>query len=470
MKKFNIRKGNYLKSKNKTGNMMYDILICLIPFIIFATYKNGIYPAIKGYGNLYLVFKPLIYIALSSLICLLTEYLYYLIKREKKSFYFLFNDSYAIIPGVFLGLIIPINTPLWLIILGSFIASLSKMIMGGLGKNKLNPALTGSLFITVIFSSLAGGYLNPYELDTISSATPLTNMTASSYVITYDNLVSPYGSLLNFFFGNIPGAVGETCALLCIVAFIYLCTKKVIKWRITVSYITTVILISFIICLTKDIGMWFILFNILSGGLLFGAVFMATDPVTSPVSHLGQLVGGIILGTLTMIIRYLTPIPEGVLISILIFNILTILINYLTVILYNKKTIRIGALIIMIVLVIASSLVIGNNISNRALDDSYKIISKTKSGNDMIYEVSGRGYAGNNSLKLKIAFTGNSITKIEIIKSSETYTKMIYDNDYLNKLIINQNNLDNLDTISGCTYTSNYLKEIIEKTKNDYFK
>ena len=45
-----------------------------------------------------------------------------------------------------------------------------------------------------------------------------------------------------------------------------------------------------------------------------------------------------------------------------------------------------------------------------------------------------------------------------------------YDNDYLNKLTSYQNNLDNLDTISGATYTSNYLKDIIRKTIEDYEK
>ena len=47
---------------------------------------------------------------------------------------------------------------------------------------------------------------------------------------------------------------------------------------------------------------------------------------------------------------------------------------------------------------------------------------------------------------------------------------MIYDEKYLDKIIDNQNNLDNLDTISGCTYTSKYLKEMVEKTKEDYNK
>lgn len=470
MKNFKIRKGNYIKSTNSTSNMMYTILIILVPFIIFGTFKNGIYPAIKGYGNLYTVFKPLIYIIIPALTCIITEYIFYIIKKDKKNIYKLFAESYAIIPGVFIGLITSINTPIWLLVLGGVIASLSKLLFEGFGKNKLNPALVGALFVTVIFSSYLGGYLNPYEIDTISSATPLSNMTASSYVATYDNVVKPYGTLWTFFFGNIPGAIGETSSFLCIVALIYLIYKKTIKWRIPVSYITSVAVISLIICITKDIGLWFILFNLLSGGLLFGATFMATDPVTSPMSHEGQVIGGIILGITTMIIRYLTPLPEGVLISILIFNIITILINKLSIKLYGKRELKTTLLIVVSILCILSSFVINKNITNKELDDTYKIQSKEKIGNSTIYEVSGRGYAGNNSIKLKITFTGNNVSNIEVISSHETYIGMIYDEDYLNKIINNQNNLDNLDTISGCTYTSKYLKEIVEKTKENYIK
>lgn len=468
MKEFKVRKGNFLKSSNTTSNMMYSILILLVPFIIFACYKNGVYPVIKGYGNLYSAFKILIYAVLASGVCITTEYIYYYLKKDKRTFYDLFTKSYAIIPGVFLVLVIPINTPIWLVILGSIIASLSKVLTGGFGKNKLNPALVGCLFITIIFSSLTGGYLNPYEVDTISSATPLSNMTANGYLVTYDNLVKPYGNLLDFFFGNIPGAIGETSSILLIVAFIYLVYKKIIKWRIPVYYVGCVTIMSMIICLTKDIGLWFILFNILSGGLLFGAVFMATDPVTTPITKKGQIISGILMGIITMSIRYLTPLPEGVLISILVVNVITIFINKLSVKLYDKKIITNIILIGIVVLCIVFSFVINSKIITKPLDNTYEIISKEKNGIITTYEVKGRGYAGNGSLKLKIVFTNDNVTNIEVLGSHETYIKMIYDNDYLNKIIDSQNSLDNLDTISGCTYTSKYLKEIVEKTKEDY--
>ena len=470
MKKFNVRKTTFIKSNNHTEIIMNDILIVLIPFIIFATYKNGILPIIKGYGNLYDVFKVPLYTIISLLVGLFTEYIYYLIINKKKDLYTLTNEHFAIIPGIFLSLIIPINTPIYLLIVGSFIASLSKVLLGGFGKNTFNPALVGSLFITLIFASYTGGYLNSYEVDTISSATPLSNMTASSYVITYDNLVKPYGTLTRFFFGNIPGSIGETSSFLVVIAFIYLLLRKSIKWRIPVTYILTVTLISLYLCFTKDIGLWFILFNILSGGLLFGAVLMATDPVTTPITHKGQILGGIILGTITMGIRYLTPLPEGVLISILILNLLTIIINYLSIIFYNKKIYQILSYIFIILLSIITTYYISLNITNKPLDDTFTIISKDTNDNTTTYIVQGKGYAGKNSIKLKIIFTNDNITNIEILKSNETYTDIIYNNNYLDKIIINQNGLDNLDAVSGCTYTSKYLKEIVEKTKKDYYK
>lgn len=363
MKDFKVRKGTFLKSKNNVTNMMYTVLMILVVFIIFSVYKNGIYPVVKGYGNLYLVFKPIFYPLVAALTSIFTEYIYYVIKKDKKSIYELFTEEFAIIPGIFLGLIVGINTPVYILIIGAIISSLSKVLMGGFGNNKLNPAIVGAIFVIVVFSSLVGTYSNPYELELVGSKTPIANMKATDYLITYDNLVKPYGNLFDFFFGSIPGPLGITSAFLSIIALIYLMYKKIVKWRITISYILSVIVISLIVCLNKDIGLWFILFNLLSEGLIFIGVLMATEPVTSPISHLGQVTGGSILGILTMIIRYLTPLSEAVLISVLIYNIITLLINYLTIKLYGKDIIKKIIVIGTILLCILSSFIVSKNIT-----------------------------------------------------------------------------------------------------------
>ena len=471
MRQFKVRKGNYIKSPDSTKNMMNYLTISLLPIIIFAFYKNGILPLIKGTGNIIELFKPLLFVIIPALVCLFTEYIYYVIKKEKKDIKYLINESFALIPGIFIGLIIPINTPIWLIIIAALIASFSKMIFGGLGKNPLNPALVGALFIIIFASSYIGtngGYLNSYEVDAISGATPLANFSALSYAGTYEEIVSPYGSLWSFFFGSIPGAIGETSAVLCIFVFVYLLANKVIKWRIPVFYVLTVFIMSLLIGLNNNMGLWYPLFCILSGSVLFGAVFMVTDPVTSPITKHGQIIGGIILGLLTIGIRYLTNYPEGVLISILIFNILTIFINKLSIKFNSNKLYKILSFSLVISIGTILTIVISNKVDYNPksnVDPNFQVTNTEKEGNKTIYYVTSRGFTGKKSIKSKITMENNNIVNLEILSNNESYYNLIEETDYLDQIVNNQNNLDNVEAVSGATYTSNYLKELIEKIK-----
>ena len=472
MKEFKVKQGNFIKSNDDTKKIMYRVILALVPIILFAFYKNGILPLIRNTGSPFDLINLVLIILTPVVVSLFTEYIYYIIKKDKKTFTYLIEESFAIIPGLFIGLIIPIHTPLWLVVLAALIGSLSKMVFGGLGKNPLNPALFGSLFIIVFASSYIGkfgGYMNSYELDALSTATPLSHFSALAHVGTYKDIIGPYGSLLTFFFGNIPGAIGETSSLLCIIAFIYLTITKTIKWRLPVYYVLTVFIMTLVIGLTNNMGLWYPLFNVLSGGLLFGAVFMTTDPVTSPVSNQGQILGGIILGILTVYIRYLTPYPEGVLISILIFNILTLIINRLSIKFNFNKLYKIISLIIVIIYCLILTIIISNRLDNSIttsdVDPNFTVTNKEVIEGNNIYYVTSRGFNGKKSIKSKITMNNNNIINIEILSTSESYYKMIEDANYIDKLITNQNSLDSLDTVSGATYTSSYLKELIEKIK-----
>lgn len=471
MREFKVRKGNFIKSTNNTNKMMNHVIISLIPIIIFDFYKNGILPVINKTGSLLSVLKPILLLIVPVIVCLLVEYLYFIIKKDKKNLNYLISESFAIIPGLFIGLIIPLNTPLWLVAIAAFVASLSKMLFGGLGKNPLNPALVGGLIIIIFATSYVGtlgGYLNSYEVDAISKATPLSNFNSLSYAGTYEEVVSPYGSLWSFFFGNIPGAVGETSAFLCIIAFIYLTINKVIKWRIPVFYILTVFIMSLIIGLSNGMGIWYPIFCILSGSLMFGAVFMTTDPVTSPITKHGQALGGIILGILTIGIRYLTHYPEGVLISILIFNLITLLINRLSIKFNFNKLYKVLSLASLTIIALLLTIVISNRIDynpNNNIDPNFQVTKTEKDNNNTIYYVTSKGYGGKTSIKSKITMSNNQIIELEIISNDETYYEMIKNSNYIDKLINSQNNLYSLDAISGATYTSNSLKELVEKIK-----
>ena len=319
--------GPFIKDKNTTKTMMNHILIALTPIILFTILKNGVIPYKRGYIGLSGLIYPLIFILVPTISTYIFETLFKLIKT--KNIKETLKNTYSIFPGLFLGLILPLNTPLTIVILGSLVATITKIIFGGFGKNKLNPELVAKLLIIILFSSTIiskGGYLNTYE-QTKFTNTPLLNASTINGIGNYETLVRPYGRLLNIFIGNVPGTVGETSALLCVLALIYLSYFKVIKWKIPVTYVLTVFAITYVIGGTSDLGIWYPLFQIFTGGLMFSAVFLASDPVTSPVTPIGQILYGIFLGILTVIIRYLTPFPEAAFISILIMNALVVILD-----------------------------------------------------------------------------------------------------------------------------------------------
>ena len=457
--------GPFLKSEKDTSTIMRHLIVALVPIIIFAYIKNGIIPFVKGYVDIFGMFYPLIFIMISVTSTFLFEMLYRIIFQKKKINEALQN-SYSILPGLFLGLILPINTPITLLIIAAFVSSIiAKMLFGGFGNNIFNPALVGRLFIISAYAIVIGkngGYLNSYEIDTISSGTPLTNASLINGIGTYDTLVRPYGSLMNFFIGTIPGSVGETSALLCILAFIYLTYFKSIKWKIPVFYILTVFSITYVIGGMNDLGIWYPLFQIFSGGLMFGAVFMATDPVTSPVTPIGQILYGMFLGITTVIFRYLTPFPEGVLTSILTMNMLVMILDKIgSVARFNFK-VTIIPFVIVWLLILGLGIGISINIKQEKKDTNFNIIEKTKEENKTTYIVTQKGYS--SIIKAKIVIEDKFVKEFTVLEQNDSFYQKISDEDYTNKLIKDSN----IDTITGATITSTALKTMLKNTLLDY--
>ena len=471
MKEIHIKDGPFLKTENKTNSIMNNLLIALIPIVIFSFYKNGIIPYINGKANLYQMFLPIIMIIISMSVTSLSEYLYaVIVKKESKSLKIHFKTKYSIFPGLFLALILPLNTPIWILILGALISSLiGKVVFGGLGSNIFNPALVGRLFIISIFAITItnnGGYFNNYEVDAISKATPLSNLSAIDSIGTYDALVKPYGNLWNFFFGTIPGALGETSAFLCILGFCYLVYKKALKWRIPIAYIATVFVMTYIIGTLNDVGIWYPLFQILSGGLFFGAIFMATDPVTSPTTPIAQLVYGVFLGILTVIFRFLTSAPEGVLTSILIMNMFVIILDRLGALSrFGLKKVSI-LILIQFVLVLGLSLYIAEAKNVEVMvDPNFEIISKKEENNKTIYIATQKGYS--SIIKAEVVVISDKIDSINILEQNDSFYSKIEESNFL-KEFENKSEVTEIDTISGATITSNAIKKLINNVLIDY--
>lgn len=472
--KFIKESGPHIKDSDTTSKIMTRLIIALIPIICFAIFKNTIIVYFFTGETFINALHPIFMIIVGILTSFLSELLWFklILKNNIKTSFLELYRSFSIIPGLLLALVLPINTPLWIVMFGAFCGTVvGKLLYGGFGQNIFNPALIGYLFISVSYNSLLGSPLNAYELDTLAGATPLTNLTSLGYFGTYESIVGSYGTLLNFFSGTIPGAIGEVSKLLILVGFIYLVITKTIKWRIPTTYVLTVFIITWIVGNTLGLGIWYPLFHVFSGGLLFGAVFMATDPVTSPVTPIGQIIHGISLGLLTVAIRFLTPYPEGVMTSILFMNMLVPLFDKIGVWLrYKIKNVYIPILlylILSVLLVVTIVSYINNNKVDNIDDVGNKvtIIETRKEGNKTIYSVSAKGWG---VIKADVEVVDKEIKSIIVTDNSgETQWNELVKENYIYRVITHQKDINNLDAISGSTFSSEALKNIVKKVLSE---
>jgi len=339
-KRFPLSKAPFLRladdSRYRSETIMRNFTIALVPLILFAWVKNGLLPFISNDPVVKTTFiemiYPLLLVFIGALTSLLAEAFYLSAFMGKKTMKDLKSElklSFPMIPGILIAMVVPIYTPIWVVVLGCLFATLIvKMLFGGFGHNLFNPAIVGYIFIGTAFTGVitaSGGYLNSAEA-VVSSVTPLQNF-ASNPGGTFEQLVGSYGDLWNFFLGTIPGSMAETSSLLIVVSFVFLLVTKVINWRIPVLYVGSVFVLTLVIGLAQGHGLWYPLFQVMSGGLLFGAVFMATEPVTSPKSPSGKVIFALSLGIFTVLFRLVGVFPEGVATSILLLNCFTPMID-----------------------------------------------------------------------------------------------------------------------------------------------
>lgn len=291
------------RTARSTSSIMLDVIIALIPASIWAVWQFGI--------------KSLLLLVVSVCSSVFFEWGYRKLLHKDSSI----GDLSAVVTGLMLAMTLPPTAPVWVAVIGCFFAIvIVKQLYGGIGKNFLNPALAGRAFLMASYAKVMSSYAVPRSLastvDTVSMATPLTYMYSGE-------AVPQFFTLKAVFLGTMPGTLGEVSALLLIIGGVYLMIRKVISWRIPVTFIGTVAVISVLAgSVTMDRGSW-MLYNVFCGGVILNGFFMATDYVTSPITARGQIVFGIGCGAITMLIRYFGSFPEGCSYAILIMNLCT---------------------------------------------------------------------------------------------------------------------------------------------------
>ncbi|MDD3369909.1 MAG: RnfABCDGE type electron transport complex subunit D [Lachnospiraceae bacterium] len=284
----------HLRTKKTTAGIMGDVCLALVPAGIGAVVFFGI--------------QALLLITVSVCTCILAEALWQILHHKTVTI----RDYSAIVTGILIAFNVSSTTPIWVIILADIFAIIVvKQIFGGIGSNVFNPALVGRLFIMLVYPAKMMSYVMPMDVDTVAGATVLSNIKHGG---------EAGFSLMDAFLGKIPGALGETSALLLLIGFAYLVIKKEVNVMVSLSFFATVLLLTVIAGQDP-------LYHLFSGGLILGGCFMLTD--YNFASRKGNWILGVLAGAIVVVMRVLGSFPEGVCYAILIVNCMSVLLEQL---------------------------------------------------------------------------------------------------------------------------------------------
>ena len=287
----------HIRSRVSTSKIMLAVVIALLPTTIFGIWNFGL-PALL-----------LVVITVASTV--LTELIFELAMKKKVTI----CDFSAVVTGLLLALNLPAQAPWWIGAAGGVFAILIvKMLFGGLGQNFMNPALGARCFLLISFPAI----MTNFECDAYSGATPLASLKLGESVNVFDMVI-----------GKTAGTIGETSMIAIVIGACILILMGIIDLRIPGTYI-----VSFAIFIVlfggHGLNTSYVSAQLAGGGLMLGAFFMATDYVTRPITKIGQIVYGILLGILTGIFRVFGAGAEGVSYAIIIGNLLVPLIERVT--------------------------------------------------------------------------------------------------------------------------------------------
>jgi Na+-transporting NADH:ubiquinone oxidoreductase subunit B len=355
-------KGSHVRDAIDLKRTMMLVIIALVPCLLFGIYNTG-YQHYRVLGELEiisfweiilkgaLVVLPLVVVSYGS--GLFVEFIFAIKNGHTVQEGFL-------VSGMLIPLCMPADVPLWMVAVATiFAVVIGKEVFGGTGMNILNVALTARAFLFFAhptkmsgnevwvtgFSDLKGekyaslvSSTNPEGVvDGSSGATALGDLASfmqDSPVLENTQAFQAKYSLMDSFLGFIPGSVGETSALMCLIGAALLLWTGIASWRVISSFFIGGFVMATILNLVGGNGYFELpaIHQLMLGGFMFGMVFMATDPVTAAHTNAGKFIYGFLGGFLGILIRMVNPAyPEGIMLAILIANVFAPLIDHMVI-------------------------------------------------------------------------------------------------------------------------------------------
>jgi Na+-transporting NADH:ubiquinone oxidoreductase subunit B len=330
------KSGVHIHDAIDSKRTMALVVIALMPCLLFGMFNTGYqhYLSIGETPGLWLTFlygflAVLPLIVVSYVVGLGIEFVVAQWKGHEIQEGFL-------VSGILIPLIVPVDTPLWMVALATaFAVIFAKEVFGGTGYNIWNVALIARAFLFFAYPSKMSGEqvfvrtgsafgIGKGEIvDAFSGATPLGQIGSASAPVQVTDVLGNPLSYWDLFIGFIPGSIGETSKLCILIGAVLLLATGIANWRTMLSIFAggiSIVLLFNAVGSTPamQVGP---LEQILLGGFAFGAVFMATDPVTSPRTQTGKYIFGFAIGVFAMMVRVLNPgYPEGMMLAILFMN------------------------------------------------------------------------------------------------------------------------------------------------------
>ena len=325
--------------------VMIFVVIALIPCIFMGIYNVGYQiqmakglPTAIGTCMLLGAMKVIPIILVTYMAGGFWEALFAILRKHE------INEGF-LVTGILYALTLPPTIPLWQVAVGiSFGVVFGKEIFGGTGMNVFNPALVARAFLFFAYPAQISGSNVWVAVDGYTQATPLAIAAATAKGASVVESLGKAGfNFHNMFVGTIPGSIGETSAVACLIGLAFLLITRVASWRSVAGSVLGLFAMSGIFYLTQgpDKLAFFALpphWHLVMGGFAFGAVFMVTDPVSSSATETGRWIYGFFIGVLTVLIRVVNPAyPEGMMLAILFMNMFAPLIDFFVVQANMKK-------------------------------------------------------------------------------------------------------------------------------------
>jgi Na+-transporting NADH:ubiquinone oxidoreductase subunit B len=337
------RSGPHVRDGIDLKRTMITVVIALLPCTLFALFNTG-YQEIRAtteprLSPLNVNIAHALYLGLLSFLPVyfvtvavggLLEALFAVVRKHE------INEGFLVTSLLF-PLTLPPDIPLWQVALGiAFGVVIGKEVFGGTGMNILNPALTGRIFLYFAYPAQISGdkvWIGDAAnwVDGFSGATPLATM----FLHGYDQSHYVY-TWWEAFLGFMPGSMGETSVVACLLGAFVLIFTKVGSWRIMAGCVLGGLFMTLVFnALAKDPTSYMAVpfhWHLVVGSFAFATVFMATDPVSAAQTDTGRWVYGFFIGLLTILVRVVNPAyPEGIMLAIVFMNVFAPLIDWFVV-------------------------------------------------------------------------------------------------------------------------------------------